>query len=278
MREYLSRTSSKQLTKEVTSDQSINQSINQSIDQSINQLINQSINQKIRSTAARTKCFSVVTGLTLAWDKLRWNCNKIEINFQLYLHWLFKSDNAVLFQTPGPFSGVAGWGEGGSGLPGGTISSRSYQLIPLNFCSHRSPLLHFPTQGRGDHFFKVPLNNLYSPSFFLSHYFPCVLLSLLPFFPNLFLSLLFSFLPFMFTFSLFVSHSPFIWGLWFFDFTFVALSQLMEAFHDIQRLRIEAGPGYALPILMWQKIQNKKINTTQICSKKPFFLNEWINL
>ena len=264
MREYLSRTSSKQLTKEVTSDQSINQSINQSIDQSINQLINQSINQKIRSTAARTKCFSVVTGLTLAWDKLRWNCNKIEINFQLYLHWLFKSDNAVLFQTPGPFSGVAGWGEGGSGLPGGTISSRSYQLIPLNFCSHRSPLLHFPTQGRGDHFFKVPLNNLYSPSFFffLFHYFPFVLLSLLPFFPIFFS-------PYFFPSSLSCSRFPCLFPIpplyeayGFFNFTFVG-SQLMEAFHDIQRLRIEAGPGYALPILMWQKNskQENKYNT-----------------
>ena len=30
----------------------------------------------------------------------------------------------------------------------------------------------------------------------------------------------------------------------------LVFSQLMEAFHDIQRLRIEAGPGYALPILM----------------------------
>merc|ERR1712083_383575 len=30
----------------------------------------------------------------------------------------------------------------------------------------------------------------------------------------------------------------------------ISASQLMEAFHDIQRLRIEAGPGYALPILM----------------------------
>ena len=138
------------------------------------------------------------------------------VNFQLYLHWLFKSDNAVLFQTPGPFSGVAGWGEGGSGLPGGTISSRSYHLIPLNSCSHCSPLLHFPTQG-GPFLQGSPQQSLLPFLFFFPfHYFPFVLLSLLPFFPNLFLSLLFSFLPFMFTFSLFVSHSPFIWGLWFF--------------------------------------------------------------
>jgi len=30
----------------------------------------------------------------------------------------------------------------------------------------------------------------------------------------------------------------------------ISSSQLMEAFHDIQRLRVEAGPGYALPILI----------------------------
>ena len=46
----------------------------------------------------------------------------------------------------------------------------------------------------------------------------------------------------------FFPHPPFI-GLLLLILNFVP-SQLMEAFHDIQRLRIEAGPGFALPILM----------------------------
>ena len=187
MREYLSKTSSKQLTKEVFSHQSINQTITQSI--------NWSTNQIIRPPAARTRCFSVVTGLTLLWDKRRWNWKKIEINYQFYTDFklwrCFVSDPWTFF-----------W----------------------NFWMERGRV----RLAMGDHLFKVPLKKSLFLLLFLLFpfcYFPILLPSPSPSFPCLFS--IFSGSLSLCTFyrcfpSTFLFPQPlFLWSLSCFNFTFL---------------------------------------------------------